>query len=211
MLQSLLPLKMVNISCMHISKPIACWITQEAIQNIVDVPLTPISRMGQGARRICFWLYRWPLPHFGMFASNHGMHYQDPTPNIVDTPLTLIFKMGPGVCWYNFCLQRQPIPHLCPAETNLHLDHTRCTAKNRWRSIDVHFHNEVVSISFIVLPRKAASAKVMDSSDQVTGQLPYIQYQNSLMNPWRSFSGWGREHDGIIFDLEGSEYLVYEL
>jgi len=27
---------------------------------------------------------------------------------------------------------------------------------------------------------------------------------------WRSFSGWGRDCDAIIFDLEGSQYLVYK-
>jgi len=27
---------------------------------------------------------------------------------------------------------------------------------------------------------------------------------------WRSFSGWGIEHDAIVFALEGSQYLVYE-
>jgi len=27
---------------------------------------------------------------------------------------------------------------------------------------------------------------------------------------WRSFSGLGREHDAIIFALQGSQYLVYE-
>jgi len=27
---------------------------------------------------------------------------------------------------------------------------------------------------------------------------------------WRSFSGWGREHDAIFCELEGSQYLVYE-
>jgi len=26
----------------------------------------------------------------------------------------------------------------------------------------------------------------------------------------RSFSAWGGEHDAIIFDLEGSQYLVYK-
>jgi len=27
---------------------------------------------------------------------------------------------------------------------------------------------------------------------------------------WGSFSGWGREHDAIIFELDGSQYLVYK-
>jgi len=62
-------------------------------------------------------------------------------------------------------------------------------------------------MSFIVLPRKAASTLLRDSSNQVTFQLPFLQDIKSLTLHWRSFSGWGREHDGIIFDMEGSQYL----
>ena len=27
---------------------------------------------------------------------------------------------------------------------------------------------------------------------------------------WCSFSGWGKEHDPVIYELEGSQYLIYE-
>jgi len=56
----------------------------------------------------------------------------------------------------------------------------------------------------------AAIMLVMDSSDHVTIQLPYLQVWKSLTLRWRSLSGWGREPDTIIFDLEGSQYFVYE-
>jgi len=96
------------------------------------------------------------------------------------------------------------------AATNRHLGYPRCTAKNRWRSIEAHFQNGAVIVCFNLLPRKAASILVMDSSDHVTIQLLYLQVWKSLTLHWRSFPQWGREPDTIIFDLEGSQYFVYE-
>ena len=61
------------------------------------------------------------------------------------------------------------------AATNRHLGYTGCTAKNRLCSIDTHFQNGAVTVSYTVLPRKAAIKLVIDSSDQVTFQLPYLQ------------------------------------
>jgi len=86
----------------------------------------------------------------------------------------------------------------------------RCTAKNRWCSIEAHFQNGAVIVCFTLLPRNAASMLVMDSSNHVTIQLPYLQVWKSLMLRWRSFLRWGREPDTIIFDSEGSQYFVYE-
>jgi len=51
---------------------------------------------------------------------------------------------------------------------------------------------------------------VMDSSDQVTIQLPYLQDYKSLTLHWRSFSGCGGKPDTLIFCFEDSQYLVYE-
>jgi len=51
---------------------------------------------------------------------------------------------------------------------------------------------------------------VMDSSDHVAIYLPYLQAWKLLTLCWRSFSGWGREPDTNIFDLEGSQYFFYE-
>jgi len=93
---------------------------------------------------------------------------------IVDARLTLIFWMGQGAWGYCFWLGRQPIPGLWMAATNRHLCYRICTAKNHWRSVDFHFHN-AVTVWFTFLPRKAASMLVMDSTDHVTIQLPYLQ------------------------------------
>jgi hypothetical protein len=57
------------------------------------------------------------------------------------------------------------------AVTNQHLSYSRCTAKNVVRTIEEHFQNGAVIISFTVLTRQAASMSVMDSSNHVTIQL----------------------------------------
>jgi len=61
------------------------------------------------------------------------------------------------------------------AVTNRHLGYTRCTAKNRSRSVDAHVQNGVVTVLYAVLPRKAVITSGMDSSDQVSFQLPYLE------------------------------------
>ena len=67
-----------------------------------------------------------------------------------------------------------------------------------------------MSVWFTLLPRKAANMLVIDCTNHVTIQLPYLQIQKLLTLHWHSFSGWGREHDAIIFGMEGSQYLVSE-
>jgi hypothetical protein len=51
---------------------------------------------------------------------------------------------------------------------------------------------------------------VVDSSNHVTFQLPYLQVVKLLKRRGRSFSGYGREPDTMIFELQGSQYKVYE-
>jgi len=97
----------------------------------------------------------------------------DARPKIVDAPLRLIFRMGQGAYCVSFCRSRQPIPYVWVAATNRHLSYPRCIAKNHWRSIDTHFQNGAVTVLLTVLPIKAANTSVMDSSNQINGQLPY--------------------------------------
>jgi len=61
------------------------------------------------------------------------------------------------------------------AATNHHLGYATCKAKNHGLSIDTHFQTGAVTVSFDILPIKAANMLVMHSSDQITCQLPYIQ------------------------------------
>jgi len=61
------------------------------------------------------------------------------------------------------------------AATIYPLGYPRYTAKNRWPSIDGHFQNEAVTVLLTYVPRKDASTMAMDSTDQVTFQLPCLQ------------------------------------
>jgi len=51
-------------------RPSLLWITWLTRPKIIDVLLTLIFRMGQEACRFLFWLYRRPMPHFWMSATN---------------------------------------------------------------------------------------------------------------------------------------------
>ena len=118
-------------------------------------------------------------------------HFQDGAGSLI---LLFVIWKAANTSYMNGCNQSAP----------------RCTAKNRWRCVEAHFQNRAVIVCFTLLPRKAASMLVMDSSDHVTIHSPYLQVWKLLTLRWRSFSGWVREHDTIIFDLEGSKYFVYE-
>jgi len=122
-----------------------------------------------------FWLWRRPVPQFWMMASNCMLDYQDPTPKLFGTPLMFIFRMRQGACQYYFGLRRQRIHRLWMAATNRHLHYTRCTATNHRPSVDTYFQSGAVTVSFTLLPEKPASMLVMNSSHQVTLQLPYLQ------------------------------------
>jgi len=100
---------------------------------------------------------------------------QDARPKIIDTPLTLIFRMGQTVCCFCFCHSRQPIPYVWMAATNRHFGYPRCTAKNRWRSVDAHFQNGVVTLPLAILSIKAANTLVLHNSNEITFQLLYLQ------------------------------------
>jgi len=124
---------------------------------------------------------------YGWFRPRHHSITVLTRLKIVDTPLTLIVKMRQGAWYYYFWFGRQPILSLWMATTNWHLGYPRCTAKNRWCSLEAHFQNGAVIVSLTLLPRKAASRLVMDSSNHLTIQLPYLQDWKSLTLHWRSF------------------------
>jgi hypothetical protein len=50
----------------------------------------------------------------------------------------------------------------------------------------------------------------MDSSDEVSFPLPYLEDLKLLELGWHLFSGWGREPATMNFDLKGNQYLIYE-
>jgi hypothetical protein len=50
---------------------------------------------------------------------------------------------------------------------------------------------------------------VMESRGQVTVELPYIQYEKSLLLCWRSFLGGGSDIITGIFAYKGSKWCDY--
>jgi hypothetical protein len=51
---------------------------------------------------------------------------------------------------------------------------------------------------------------IMECSDQVTLQLPYLQDSKSMMLRCHTIPGWDREHIVTIFDTTGNQYLIHE-
>jgi len=125
--------------------------------------------------------------HYGYFRPRHHSITMLTRLKIVDAQLRLIFWMGHGAWYYYFWVGRQPILSLWIAATNCHLGYPRYTAKHRWFSVEVHFHNGAVIVSFTVLPRKAARINIVDCSDNVSIQLLYLQDWKLLTLCWHSF------------------------
>jgi len=58
--------------------------------------------------------------------------------------------------------------------TNRHIGYTTYTPKKHLQSVDAHVQNGAGNLFYTVLPRNAAIKLVIDSSNQVTFQLPYL-------------------------------------
>jgi len=72
-------------------------------------------------------------------------------------------------------------------------------AKNRWYSIDTHFHDGAGNVALCLFPMKAAKTLIMHSNDQIASELPDLQDQKSLTLHWPSYSEWGRESVALFF------------
>jgi len=53
--------------------------------------------------------------------------------------------------------------------------------KNHEDSVNAQFQNGAVTVSLALLSIKTANKVIMDNSEQITFQLPYVQDQKSLM------------------------------
>jgi hypothetical protein len=118
------------------------------------------------------------------------------------------------------------LPRLClwVVTTLQTFDYPRSSSFNSLHSIDTHFQDGTGSVSVLfeferqpishlwmaatnshwVLQRKVAITSVMDSSDQVTLQIPYLQDWTSFTLRWHLCLGWGRESDTIILIWEAA-------
>jgi len=91
--------------------------------------------------------------------------------------------------------------------TKSKLDLPRYKSKNHWRSVDAHFQNGAVTAFLSLSPTKAANISVMQNSEQITFEIPYLQDQKSLTLHWRSF--WGDCSDVVasIFASKGGQCI----
>jgi len=165
------------------------------------------SWWGMEGIAICFaykgsqkFLYDWIHPIGGVIS-------QDAWPKIVDPPLTLIFMMGHGEYWNLFCLYRQPKIPLW-----LNTPYQRChfpthMTKNRWHSIDAHFHDGARRVLLSVFPIKAAKNSFMTDYNLSEVWFPRTQDQKLLTLHWRSFSWWGREGIAVCLAYKGGQKL----
>jgi hypothetical protein len=117
---------------------------------------------------------------------------QDATPKIVDALLTLIFRLGMGPSPFLFCPSRLPVCWLWIPASKWHYNRLTYKIKNRWRSVDAHFHNVAVTVWISLLRIKAAHTLVMDNSDQIGLQFTYLPQIILLTLRCRSVSERGR-------------------
>jgi len=150
------------------------------------------------------FLYDWLQPMGGVIT-------QDAWPKIIDSPSKLIFMMGHGGYCYLFCLYRQAKITLWLTTTYWRCDFPRCITKNRWRSVDAHFHDGAGRELLSVLPIKAGKNTFMTEDNLLEVWFPRIHDQISLTLRWRSFSWWGREGIAICFAYKARQKLLYDL
>jgi hypothetical protein len=130
---------------------------------------------------------------YNIFASQGSQWYsyawEDPrdalittyaSPKTVDCRLTLIFRKPQGASRCCFCLERLPTSHKWMSTTNRNITYRRCKAKNRWRSVDVHFEDIVAMSSLLLLPRKAADNLIMACCRRTALGFSMIQGPKSL-------------------------------
>jgi len=124
----------------------------------------------------------------------------DTWPRILNAPLTLIFMMGQGACYYLFCQYKQPILRLWLRATYRPAHNPKYVTKNRWRSVDAHFHDGAGSASLSHLPMKSANTSFMTIYNLLHHRLPKIHDEESLTLCWRWFCH-GCNHIMESFDL----------
>jgi len=160
----------------------------------------------------CSLAYKgYQLPVYRCLWSFATLITQDARPKINVARLTMIVKMGQGACSLHFCLDRQPIQWLYITMTNSQRYYLTYRMKNCWRFFDAYFQDWAGSVSLSSCPIKAASTVVMCKYDQVTLQLPQLQYQILLTLRWHSLLVDSSDvvHGGC--DLQGGQYFQLAL
>jgi hypothetical protein len=160
-LHSVLPRKEAKNSFMTDYNLLEVWFPRTHEQKSLTLRWRSFSWFGRKGIAICFaykgqqnFVYDWVQPIGGMIS-------QYAWTKIVDSLLTLIFMKGHGGYCTVFCLERKPKIPLWLTTTYRRCDFPGRMAKNRWCSVDAHFHDGAGRVLLTVLPTKAARNSFM--------------------------------------------------
>jgi hypothetical protein len=134
---------------------------------------------------------------------------QDTGLRFIHTPLTLIVMMWQGAFYIVFGVKLQPILGLLQCATNRPMEYPRHITKNRWPSIDAHFHDGAGSILNSLLPIKTAKTSFITICNLSPPRWLKMNNKESLKPHRRSFSWLGRECFSCSFAYNGSQYSIY--
>jgi len=99
-------------------------------------------------------------------------------PKTVHPPLRLIVRIRQWACCCYFCIQRMPISRKWISATNRNINYAKYKGKNSWCSVDPHSKSGAVLMVLSLLPIKAAITSIMNDSDEIPGELRYLQDHN---------------------------------
>ena len=86
-----------------------------------------------------------------------------------------------------------------------------CKAKNRWRSVDAHFHDIEAMLSHHIMLRQAAGSEITDSWCRTALACYVMQGQKSLTLLWPWFLGYRSNVVETRFVSKGGRYYHYRL
>jgi len=128
-------------------KPVTTHITHDTRPTILT--LCWLSFWEWGREGIAIWLaYNGSQKFLHDWLQSIGsVISQNVWPEIVDVLLTFIFRMWQGGYCDLFCLSRRSKIALGLTATYQRCDFPGCMIKSHWRSVDLHFQDEVGSVS----------------------------------------------------------------
>jgi len=178
---------------------------------------------GQLSLTLCwrsFW--RWGRKHFTLNFAYQGSQWSvydnaqlvapqimhDTWLTMVTAPLTLNSMMGLEVYCTLFCLGRKLKIPLWLTTTYRRCGFPGCMNKNRWLSVDTHFHNGAERVLQSVLTIKVGKNFFMTYYNLSEVWFPWTHDQQFLTLRWRSFSWWGWEGVAICLTYKGWQKVV---
>jgi len=186
------------------------WFPRTHDQQSLTLRWRSFSWWGRQGIAICYAYKDRQKLLYDLLQPIGGVISQDAWPKIVHAPLILIFMMGQGGYCTLFCLERKPKIPLWLATTYGRCDIPGRMTKNRWLSVDAHFHDGGGRVLQSVLPIKAGKNYFMTYYNLSEVWFPKMHNHKSLTLRWCSFSWWGREGIAISFDYKGRQKYLYD-